>query len=446
MSAQPGSSAGLRPLRSQRLIAYAMGLFLLVALVQVTASILFYEAIDRNALYQDHARRVAELLVVSDRIHRLDPALTARTMSSRYLDVRIAGQPRVTSSDDEDAVTRIREYIVAWEPGLAARDIMLGIVPGTVGRQDLVGSMALTDGNWLNFRSRDISSGWPIVLRAIAVTLAITLLCVALGLYGLHLLARPLSRLSQAMARLGSNHPVPLEERGPADVRGLFRSFNEMQVRIADLENNQSKSFEAISHDLRTPISRLKLVADFVSDTEISRIVQGSANEMEAMIMSLQAFLRAEHLESDVSSFDLTASVAGLLEPYGARAELKAPAEVIIGTYREPLERALMPLFDNAVQYGQGLRVTVRSSGEDWLIEMDDDGPGIAKQHFEAVLDPFFRADEARARDTPGFGLGIPTAHRLLTRFGSALSFHKNAIGGTTVRVTVRAQQTLQTT
>lgn len=438
MSAQHGPSAGLRPLRSQRLIAYAMGLFLLVALVQVTASILFYEAIDRNALHQDHARRVAELLIVSDRIHRLDPALTARTMSSHYLDVRVAGQPSVTRPDDEDAVTRIREHIVAWEPGLAARDIMLSMVGGTTGRQDLVGSMALTDGNWLNFRSRDISSGWPIVLRAIAVTLAITLLCVAFGLYGLHLLARPLSRLSQATARLVSDHPAPLEERGPADIRGLFRSFNEMQVRISDLEHNQSKSFEAISHDLRTPISRLKLAADFVSDTEISRIVHGSAAEMEAMIMSLQAFLRAEHLESDLSFFDLTILVAGLLDRYGAQATLEAPAAVGVRTYREPLELALQPLFDNGLQYGTRLRVTVRASGEDWLIEIDDDGPGIAEQHFAAVLDPFFRADEARARDTPGFGLGIPTAHRLLTRFGSALSFHKNSIGGTTVRVTVR--------
>ncbi len=141
MSAQSGSSAGLRPLRSQRLIAYAMGLFLLVALVQVTASILFYEAIDRNALHQDHARRVAELLVVSDRIHRLDPALTARTMSSQYLDVHVGRQPSVTRSHDEDAVTRICEHIVAWEPGLAARDIMLRIVPGAAGRQDLVGSI-----------------------------------------------------------------------------------------------------------------------------------------------------------------------------------------------------------------------------------------------------------------------------------------------------------------
>ena len=154
--------------------------------------------------------------------------------------------------------------------------------------------------------------------------------------------------------------------------------------------------------------------------------------------MSLQAFLRAEHLESDLSSFDLTASVAQLLGRYGAQAALKAPAKAVVRTYREPLELALKPLFDNAVQYGTRLNVTVRSSGEDWLIEIDDEGPGIAEQHFAAVLDPFFRADEARARDTPGFGLGIPTAHRLLTRFGGALSFHKNAIGGTTVRVTVR--------
>lgn len=423
-------------LGSHRLLGYATLLLLVIGLVQVAASLLFYKVIDRQAMRDDHARRVAELLVVSDRVHRLDPAATPTIMTTRHLDASLAAAPAIRRSSAAHEIEEIRRHILAWEPKLAQRMLALDIERGQGGQRHLVGSMRLADGAWLNFRSRDISSGWPIVLRATMMTLLITLLCVGAGVIALRLLTTPLRRLSEAVASVGEGHPAPVKESGPSDLRSLARSFNDMQARIAGLVEDQARSFEAISHDLRTPLSRLKLASDFVAEGDVARIVSSSADEMETMLMSLQRFLRAQHLESEPEPVDLAALVRDVLARFPERTSLTLPGDAVATTFREPLMLALEALVENALQYGETARVSIASTQEGWQIEVADDGPGIPEEAFEQILDPFFRLDSARARNTAGFGLGIPTAHRLLQRFGGALAF-RNVQGGLIVRVTV---------
>jgi signal transduction histidine kinase len=220
-----------------------------------------------------------------------------------------------------------------------------------------------------------------------------------------------------------------LRESGPAELRDLARSLNDVQARISGLETDQAKSFEAISHDLRTPLSRLKIASDFVDDSDISRIVSSSTEEMEAMLMSLQSFLRAQHMTADAAEVDLVAMVRDLLASLPGETSLDAPPVALVRTYREPLLLALTPLVENALQYGERARVTISGQDSHWRIEIADDGPGIPEDCFDAVLDPFFRLDSSRARNTAGFGLGIPTAHRLLQRFGGRLSFRNGGPG-----------------
>jgi signal transduction histidine kinase len=423
---------------SHRQIGYATLLLLVVGLVQVAASLLFYEAIDRQAMRDDHARRVAELLVVSDRVHRFNPAVTAATMSTRHLDAAITAHPAIRRPGTAPEIAEIYAHIVDWEPGIAQRRLMLDSERDRKGQRHLVGSMQLTNGAWLNFRSRDISTGWPIVLRATMMTLLITLICIVAGVFALNILTKPLRRLSEAVATIGEGHLAPVEESGPSDLRSLARSFNDMQARIAGLVEDQARSFEAISHDLRTPLSRLKLASDFVAEGDVARIVSSSADEMEMMLMSLQRFLRAQHLEAEPEPIDLAEMLRVLLAPHEeADTSLVLTGHPQIMTVREPLMLALEALIENALQYGDAARIAVMPERDRWRIEIADDGPGIAEDYFEAILDPFFRLDSARMRNTAGFGLGIPTAHRLLQRFGGALSFRNGENGGLVVSVIV---------
>ncbi len=426
--------AGLHP---PRLSAYAALLFLGIGVIQLAASLLFYRAIDANTVREDHARRVAEMLVVSDRVYRLEGKLTPGVMTSRHLQVSLAPGPTISFSERSDDLDWIAEHIVGWEPSLAARPLNIAIVSGRGGRHNLVGSMRLTDGSWLNFRSLDISSMWPIALRATWMTLVTSLACFGIGLLAIRLLTKPLQRLSEAADAIGQGRRVTIREDGPADLRNLAQAMNDMQGRIARLLEDQARSFEAISHDLRTPLSRQKLAAELVTDAELRETMNASVDEMECMLRSLQQFLRVQHLAAEPGTIDLTALLLRLIEPFGDRVRLLAPDQAHVATYYEPLTLSLQALIENALRFGEHVEVTLDRAADDWFVEIRDDGPGIPAKHFEDVLAPFFRLDEARARTSKGFGLGIPTAHRLLRRFGGDLSFREPAEGGLIVRVQV---------
>lgn len=428
------------PHKSARLSVYAAALVATIGAVQLIASLIFYREIDANTLREDHARRVAELLVVSERVFALQPDATARVMTSSHLEVSLATRPSVYQRTRGDELKGLRAQIVRWEPALARREMHLAIVPANKGRRDFIGSMRLMDGRWLNFQSQDISSMWPIALRATWMTLMTALVCLAAALVAIRVLTHPLRRMSEAARAIGGGRRVTVRETGPTDLRNLAHAMNEMQDRIAHLVEDQARSFEAIGHDLRTPLARQKIAAELVEDAEVGTIMTESVAEMEALLDSLQQFLRAQHLRSEPEWVDLVAMLQSMVDPLGGCARLvRRPAVALVQTYREPVHRALEPLVENACKYGQHASIRLRQSEGEWLVEIEDDGPGIPSCHFGDVLEPFFRLDAARGRTTKGFGLGIPTAHRLLTRFGGGLSFDRAASGGLTVTVRIPA-------
>lgn len=435
------SGAGPAPFRSGtnplRLSTYAASLFVAIGTVQLLASLAFYRAIDADTLREDHARRVAELLVVSDRVSRLTPDAIPAVMSSRHLLVEVTPAPGIVRPSADRDLIGIGRQIVGWESSLADKPLHLAIRTGGSGRRDLVGSMRMSDGRWLNFQSRDISSTWPIALRAAWMTLATTLVALGFGLMALRLLTRPLRRLSAAARAIGEGGRVAIREDGPTDLRNLASSMNEMQDRIARLLSDQAKSFEAISHDLRTPLARQKVAAGMVGDPEIGEILSRSADEMEAMLQSLQRYLRAQHLAAEPETVDLGPLLRDLAAAFAPDMRLTVPARASVTTYREPLLLALQALVENARHFGTRVDVLVEQVAGEWFVEIGDDGPGIPAERHEDVLAPFFRLDEARGRTVQGFGLGIPTAHRLLTRFGGGLAFRNAVGGGLVVRVRV---------
>lgn len=422
-----------------RLAVRAATLLLVLAAVQAIASLAFYNVIDKETLREDHARRVAELLVVSQRLHAIAPDELARTMSTSHLEVELADVPRILSGRSEHMVGEIHGHILHWEPTLAGKRLFLGLEPSRFGYGNLVGAMQLSNGQWLNFRSLDVTSGWPIALRATVLTLITAVVGFALALWSLRIITRPLRELTDAADAIGQGLVVPVEESGPDDLRSLARSMNTMQARIAATMEDQARSFEAISHDLRTPLSRVTIAADLIDDAEIAGLVRDSTHEMEAMLMSLQQYLRAQHIAAEPEAVDLAKVVADLLGgQFPGQARLEAAPNATVQTFREPLVLALKALVENAVHYGGFANVSVAHHADGgWFITVEDTGPGIPEDQFERILAPFYRIDESRARDTAGFGLGIPTAHRLLQRFGGRLAFARASGGGLQVTVTV---------
>nr|WP_237437962.1 HAMP domain-containing sensor histidine kinase [Altericroceibacterium endophyticum] len=398
---------------------------------------IFYQIIDRQTLRDDHARRVAELLIVGERMHALAPANTAKNMTTRHLLVEISGAPSITKPKSNPMLADIADRIVAWEPSLAGKPLILSTTAQRGQTRNLAGSLQLDDGMWLNFQSRDISTMWPVAWRAMVLTLLLTAAFLCIGLVALYLMGKPLRRLTDAAETIGQGRQVTISESGPKDLRDLAHSMNVMQERIDRLLRDQASAFEAIGHDLRTPLARQKMAAEMVRDEELRGMLEHSADEMIELLDSLAIYLRSQHLTAAPETVDLACFITDECAAYGDAVSVTAPNAVSVKTFREPLALALGALVENAVQYAGSAAIALRQEAGDWVIEIADSGPGMAEEYFQPVLEPFFRLDEARQRNTKGFGLGIPTAHRLMMRFNGALSFSSPEGRGLTVRITV---------
>ena len=422
-------------LAPRRLFGRVALLIVGIALLQFAATIFLYERISRDSVREDHARRVAELLEVSERLHEAGELDLARIMSTQHLDVWLTPRPAVDGRPADSGVRQIAALVKGWEPNLAQSPLFME-VERRGARDHLIGSMRLSNGPWLNFRSTDLSSPWPIVAWASLITLVLTALCVLFATLALWQLGGPLRRLTQATNRIGEGSRVVIEEQGSTDLRNLSRAFNTMQERIARMLADQAKAFVAISHDLRTPLSRLKLSADFIEPNDMRELVHSNVAEMTAMIGSLQSFLEVEEEEDLPQEVELADIVREAGSAWGDRVRIQPQVEgATATTFPNVLRLALEPLIENAVQYGEVADVTIGRDRAGPVITIRDQGPGLADEHLPALIEPFFRGDLARARNTPGFGLGIPRAHRLLQRFGGALSFSRGAGGGLEVAV-----------
>jgi signal transduction histidine kinase len=422
-------------LAPRRLFGRVAFLIVGVALLQFAATIMLYGRISRDSVREDHARRVAELLEVSERLHAEGQPDLARIMSTKHLEVWVTPHPEVAAHSTGEGAAEMAALVREWEPTLAASPLHMD-VERRDGRDHLIGSMRVRDGSWLNFRSTDLSSPWPIVASASLVTLVLTALLVLFATLALWQLGAPLRRLTEATNRIGEGGGVVLEEQGSTDLRNLSRAFNAMQERIARMLADQAKAFVAISHDLRTPLSRLKLGVDFIEPEDMRDLVDSNVDEMAAMIASLQLFLQVEDEEDSLQDVDLSDIVREASSRWEDRVRIHADesgARAV--TYPNVLRLALEPLIENAVQYGEYAEVSVSGEGASALISIRDRGPGLDDEHLPELIEPFFRGDLARARNTPGFGLGIPRAHRLLQRFGGAVSFSRGPDGGLQVAV-----------
>lgn len=421
-------------LAPRRLFGRVALLIVALAVGQFAVTILLFDRISRDSVREDHARRVAELLEVSERLAERDQPELSAIMTTRHLQVWVTSAPAVIASADHHAVRQIAALVREWEPELASAPLNMA-VEGQHGRSHLVGSMRLRGGAWLNFRSTNLSSPWPIVASASLASLLTLGLCVLVAALALRQLGAPLRRLAEATAHIGEGRQVTVVEEGPSDLRHLARAFNDMQARIARILLDRTKALVAISHDLRTPLARLRMAGDYIEPEDMRALVNDNAEEMHAMIGSLQSFLAVEEVVDGPERVVLAEVIAAAAAPWGERVRLPACGKIAVVTYPAVLRQVLEPLIENAVRYGEEGTVAVEPSRKGPRIVICDRGPGIDPAHVPNLTEPFFRVDEARARNTPGFGLGIPRAHRLLQRFGGGLSFRAGQAGGLEVVV-----------
>jgi signal transduction histidine kinase len=304
--------------------------------------------------------------------------------------------------------------------------------------------LGLPEGDWLNVTvPLEPLRPWhsPTFLVAFAL---MTVVAAALTLWAVRRLTTPVATLAAAAEALGRDvNAPPLPEDGPLEVATAATAFNTMAARIRRFVQDRTELLTAIGHDLRTPITRLKLRAEFVEDEDQRAKMLADLEELEAMVSATLAFGRDARTTEPVSPLDLAELLQTVLDEardaWPDKAEKLAyagPAHLTMRVRPLALKRAIANLVSNAVNYGGGARLRLIPPAEGMVvIEVEDDGPGIAPTELERVFEPFHRGEPSRSRETGGVGLGLPIARNIFRAHGGDVSLANRPMGG--VKATV---------
>ncbi|MFJ2366831.1 sensor histidine kinase [Pseudomonas sp. NPDC087697] len=256
--------------------------------------------------------------------------------------------------------------------------------------------------------------------------------------YGAKLLSRPIQRLSAAAESLSENlDSPPLDESGPREARQAAHTFNLMQKRIREQVQQRSRMLGAVSHDLRTPLSRLKLRLEQVDDDKLQGQMRQDLDDMIRMLDATLSYLHEQRTSEALQWMDVQALIESLCEnaqDQGADVQASghcAPLQV------QPmaLRSCINNLLDNALRYAGQALINLEDSREQLIIRVIDHGPGIAADKREAVFEPFYRLEGSRNRNSGGVGLGMTIAREAAERLGGALSLEETPSGGLTAVV-----------
>ncbi|MBB3610624.1 HAMP domain-containing sensor histidine kinase [Rhizobium sp. BK602] len=294
-------------------------------------------------------------------------------------------------------------------------------------------TVKLDDGVWLNtaFYKADSDQWWG--LKSIT-SLGMTALILSLiGVFIASRIARPLRRLAVSAEALGRGENLPpLPEEGPDDIRRTAEAFNRMQERLHRFVDDRTRMLAAIGHDLRTPLTSLRLRAEFVKDADIQQKMLSTIDELQSMTEAAISFARGESTAEETRAIELEALVGSICDDL---ADLGLPVEYIEGpktTYRcrpDGLRRAVRNLAENAARYGGHAKVYIRHSATTIDIVVEDNGPGIPEGMREKVFAPFFRLEASRSRDTGGVGLGLSIARAIARQHGGDIQLTPNDPG-----------------
>lgn len=302
-------------------------------------------------------------------------------------------------------------------------------------------SVQLRDSTWLNFV---VPASEPESFLSIRFVLSLTLMAAAViagAVWAARRLTAPLATFARAAQRLGVDVNAPfIPDSGPHEVRQAASAFNEMQRRIRRHISDRTQMLAAISHDLRTPITRLRLRAEFVEDAAQQTKMLHDLDEMEAMISSVLSFAQEDAAGEARERIDLAALIQSICDDMAdadlpVRFEEHARLPFVGG--RLALKRAFTNLIDNAVKYGKRARVRLALRGDRILVQIDDDGPGIPKGEREKVFAPFYRIERSRSRDTGGAGLGLAFTRTIIRAHSGDITLSNRPKGGLRVEVTL---------
>ncbi len=422
-------------------------LVLLAAVVVVhLGSMLAYRTSALDSADEAHAAEIAGRLATATAAVAEKPSrerdAAAHALSSGALALRWDARP-VTDGDahPDPALRRLSDTLRADLPGPGSAGLRLDYadVEPADDAHTIIGALPLQDGSWLNF-SVPVMSGMGGSHGALVSTSIMAAGVAIVAILLVRTMVAPLRALAGAADRIGRGPAVEVPVAGPDEVRLVSRAFNDMQARIDRLITDRTQALAAVSHDLRTPITRLRLRAAFVADPEAQSAVDADLDEMDAMIDTTLAYLRGDVEPEEPRSADLVTILATLVDAAvdaGRPASFEGPRHSVLPLRALAIKRAFANLIDNALTYGGATRVRLRDTEACVVVTIDDSGPGIPDGELDAVFEPFRRLDPSRNSRTGGVGLGLAIARQAILREGGTVTLTNWPEGGLRAEVTI---------
>ena len=359
-------------------------------------------------------------------------------------DLSLNWVPRTVITDVSASYTQLqhlRSRLVRSAPGLTSRELRLTLMPSAErGERDLVGALRIADGSFVTFRLSPYLGAPPDPRMVILFHLLLVAAVLGIALVMIRALVRPLSDLAAAADRTSGGRPSPVIVDGPAEVRRVATAFSAMQDRLFRAMSDQTEALVAVSHDLRTPIQRLRLRASLLRDGEAREAMSADLTEMESFIEATLSYFRSgeEEVPRLIDAAALLATVADTAADLGDDVVYRGPDALLATARPLTIKRILANLIDNARRHADRVELTLRKDGpHHFTIDVDDDGPGIPLDRRDEALLPFRRLDQARARDAGGAGIGLAAAHKAAAAMGGTLTLRDSPLGGLGVSLTL---------
>ncbi|MDR3535443.1 MAG: ATP-binding protein [Acetobacteraceae bacterium] len=376
-----------------------------------------------------------------------DPTLRVSLSSS---------QPPATVGETPDAADLlIRDYLAEQLPAAMAARLYVAVSGATgqqfarpghpmpmmgpwmhraVGWRSLQAAIQLSDGQWLTFLAALPNTG-PSISWQFTIAMAIMALIVVLAsVWAVRRVTAPLGVLARAAERLGRDvNAPPVAEAGTREMRLAAHSFNEMQGRLQRLLENRTRMLAALSHDLRTPLTLLRLRTEGLHEGDERDRMLATIGELDAMIEATLKFARNEATAEPWRRTDMAALLASAVDDMadaGLPVTMEAAEPVVLECQPAALRRAISNLLDNAIKYGRSAHTRIATSPAAISIVIDDEGPGIPDADLRRVFEPFYRLEQSRSRETGGTGLGLSIALSVVQAHGGQITLINRPEGG----------------
>ena len=389
----------------------------------------------RDAVAELDEARVADRLLSAARTIAALPAderdRVAHDLSDPGLSLGWNPRPSVATPDARAHGAELQARLAQGE----ARFARGRFAPWRDGGVGMRGSLPLPDDTWLNFALAPMAAPYGLLggTGAVASTSVMAVGIVGASLLLVRWLTGPLRRLAQAADGIGRGRVIAVPQDGPEEVQRVARALDAMQARITRLVDDRTQALAAVSHDLRTPITRLRLRAGFLDDRESQARMEADLDEMEGMISATLAYLQGEVDKEPPRLTDIGTLLSTLCDAAadaGQQVVLSGPAHFDVLCRHVALRRAVSNLIGNAVSYGGNASVRLDIGSDALRIAVEDSGPGIPEDELERVFEPFHRREASRNRSTGGVGLGLTIARRAVEEQGGTLTLANLPGGG----------------